>query len=153
MASENLKEFSIEWAVIGLLFFSLIAFSSTFIYNNSPGSMGSAGDKLNNYGDNITTSLMSLEGESNVLLNISSESDPEVSDLGSKDSVATSYGIMGTAKDERQKIMPFIKWILAPNSDSENGSTIISTMLISVLVGLFTITSIYFITKWIRNGI
>lgn len=153
MASENLKEFSIEWAVIGLLFFSLIAFSSTFIYNNSPGAMGSAGDKLVTYGDNINSSLMSLEGESNVLLNISSESDPEVSDLGSKDSVATSYGIMGTARSESQNLLPFVKWILSPNSDSENGSTLVSTMLLSVLVGLFGITSLYFITKWIRNGI
>ena len=153
MSSQNLKEFSVEWALIGLLFFSLIAFASTYVYNNSPGALGYAGDKLVGYGNGINSSLMSLEHESNVLLNISSQSDPEVSDWGSKDSVATSYGLMGTAKDQSQNILPFVKWILSPNSDSEGGATLVSVMLISVLAGLLGITALYYITKWIRNGI
>ena len=36
MAEDNIKEFTINWIIVGLLMFSLISFTLTFMYNNNP---------------------------------------------------------------------------------------------------------------------
>jgi len=144
MAAENLKDFSIQWVLFGLLFFSLLAFGTTFIYNNAPGTLGDSGDKLSAYQTQIGNNLYEVENSSNELLNISSQNNPEVSDQGSKDSVATSYGLMGGAKSFLDSSKLFIGWVFVGTPGK---------MLVSIFVGMFGLLSIYFITKWIRNGL
>jgi len=144
MAVENLKDFSMQWVMFGLLFFSLLTFSITFMYNNSPDALGTSGDKLNDYSLDIKSKLYAVEPDSNTLLNISSQNDPEVSNLGSKDSVATSYGIMGISRTFLESSKGFFGWIIEGDAGK---------LLISIFVGMFGLVSIYFITKWIRNGI
>ena len=144
MAVENLKDFAIQWTLFGLLFFSLLAFATTFIYNNNPGALGDEGDKLGIYQTDMEGKLLIIEDSSNNLLNISAQNDPEVSDQGSKDSVATSYGIMGTSKTFLDSTKLFMGWIFTGTAGK---------MLVSIFVGMFGLLSVYFITKWIRNGI
>jgi len=144
MAADSLKDFGVEWVMIGLLFFSLISFATTFMFNNNPGGLGTAGDKLDMYSSNISGNLLLTESDSNTLLNISSQNNPEVSNLGSMDSVATSYGIMGIAKNFMQSVKLFTGWIITGTAGE---------MLSSVFTGLFGLLSVCFIIKWIRNGI
>jgi hypothetical protein len=144
MATDNLKDFSMQWIMGGLLFFSLLTFTIYFMYNNSPNGLGDSSDKFNNYSLDMRSKLMLVEGDANNLLNISSQTNPEVSDQGSKDSVATSYGIMGSSKSFWDSSKTFIGWMFSGDSGK---------MLITLISGIFGLTSLYFITKWIRNGI
>ena len=143
MANDNLKDFSIQWAMMALLFFSLMSFAGLFVLSNNPGALGEAGEKLSGFQSDIEGNLVVLENDSNELLNISAKSNPEESYLGSRDSVATSFGLMGGAKRFVSSIKLFMAWILPGES---------GLFIISVLVSIFGILSIYFITKWIRIG-
>ena len=130
--------------MFGLLFFSLLTFTITFMFNNSPDALGTSGDKFDAYSSDIKSKLVAVEEDSNELLNISAQNDPEVSDLGSKDSVATSYSITGTSRSFLSSVKLFMGWIITGDAGK---------VLVSIFVGMFGILSIYFITKWIRNGI
>lgn len=143
MAIDNLKDFSIQWVLFGLLFFSLLAFATTFIYNNNAGALGTAGDKLDIYQTDMQGNLVATSADTEVLLNLTAQNNPEVSNLGSKDSVATSYGIFGTAKTFLSSSRLFMGWIIEGMSGQ---------ILISVFFGMFGLLSLYFITKWIRSG-
>jgi len=143
MATDNLKQFSVEWVIFGLLLVCLMTFATTFMLNNNPGGLGDSGSKFGNYSSDMQSKLVATEDTTNSLLNISSQSDPEIGNLGSKDSVATSYGIMGIAKDNFDSFKLFLSFMLT-------GTT--GQMFITVFVGLFGLTVLYFITKWIRQG-
>ncbi len=141
MASENLSDFSIHWVYFGLLFFCLLSFAVIFVANNNADAFGDSSSKFDTA--SIQSELIGIDGEVDVLLNISAESNPEVSDLGSKDSVAASYGLKGTSKGFIESTQMFMSWIFTGTAGN---------IIISVFVGIFSITSLYFITKWIRQG-
>ena len=143
MGTSNLKDFGIQWIILGLLAFSLLTFAMTFTINNNPIGLGDTGDKFQITELNFHDNLITTENSSNSLLNISAQNDPEVSDLGSKDSVAASYGIMGVAKTFLSSLKLFMGWIFS----GANGQ-----ILTSVFAGMFGIVSLYYITKWIRSG-
>ncbi len=126
------------------MFFCLLTFTTVFFYNNSPDALGDSYDKLEGYSTNIQSSLLSIEDESDVYLNITSETNPEISDLGSRDSVATSYGITGNSRTFWESSKSIIGWVFT-------GTT--GQILLSVFGGLFGFTALYYITKWIRNGL
>lgn len=144
MAMDNLKDFSNEWVLFGLLFFCLASFSLAFISNNNPTAMGDSYDKISGYNTNIQSNLIDLDDDTDALLNITSNTNPEAGDLGSRDSVATSYGITGTGKSFFTNTKAFMQWII--------GDTV-GKILIVVIGGIIGLMSLYFITKWIRNGI
>ncbi len=144
MADNNLKDFSINWVLFGLLFFCLLSFAVSFMFNNNPLGFGDSGDFFEDTALNMQGKLLALPNNSNALLNITSETNPEISDLGSRDSVATSYGIMGTSKGFFESSKIFMGWVLTGT---------VGQLLVSVFGGLFSLVALYFITKWIRNGI
>lgn len=144
MADLNLKDFAINWVLYGLLFFCLITFTISFMFFNNPEGLGDSQDIFESSAATMRVKLIALPNESNALLNITSETNPEISDLGSRDSVATSYGITGTSKGFFEASKIFMGWILTGTSGQ---------LLIAIFGGLFGLTSLYFITKWIRNGI
>lgn len=144
MITDNLKDFTVHWALFGLLFFCLITFSINFLMDNSPNSLSSEEmGKFTTYNATMSSTLSEVEGDSNDLLNITSFTNPELSDLGSRDSVATSYGLMSSGKGFFDKFKLFTSWVL--------GGEIVQ--VISVMAGLFSIISIYLIIKFIRNGV
>jgi len=143
MAQEGLKDFAIEWVVFGLLFISLMSFATLFMYNNNEDGLGSSADKFNKFSTNVTSSLIEVEGDSNDLLNISVQNDPEVSDQGSKDSVATSYNIVSVAKKQMNSFKLFLSWMFKSSAGE---------MIIAVVVGMFGLLSVAYITEWIRQG-
>ena len=144
MAEENLKDFTINWTVFGLLLFSLIGFSISFMVNNNPTGLGDDansifGSTYSNYSSKLTNS----PEDANTLLNITSQTNPEVSDLGSRDSVASAYESKASAKQYWDASRQLFSWIFSGD---------IGKMLLLVLVGIFASLSFYYIVKWIRQG-
>ena len=143
MADENLKDFSVNWILFGLLFFSLLTYSISFMFYNNPLGFGDSESMFSDSSDSINSELISVSNSSNSLLNISAETNPENSFLGSRDSVATSYGVAGTGKGFFESSKIFMGWVLT-------GTT--GEILIAVFSGIIGFLSLYFITKWIRAG-
>jgi len=141
MANNNLGDFTIQWVFFGLLFFSMLSFAVIFVANNNEDAFGTSQSKFDT--SSLQSNLISTNNNIEPLLNITSESNPEISDLGSRDSVAVSYGLKGSSMGFIQSAQMFMGWVFTGTS----GAVIISTF-----VGLFSIASLYFITKWIRQG-
>lgn len=143
MANENLKDFSISWILFGLLLFCLLSFAISFTFYNNPNALGDSNSIFESSQQAIGTNLIATEDSSNLLLNITAETNPEVSDLGSRDSVATSYGTTGSAKSFFETSKIFMGWILTGTSGQ---------ILIAVFTGMFGLTALFFIIKSIRQG-
>lgn len=144
MADNNLKEFTVNWILTGLLLTCLLTFTIMFMVNNNPIGLGDDGGYiLNQTRSDLNTQLYEVDSDTNSLLNITAESNPEASFLGSRDSVATSYGLRGGAISNWQRMKILISWILVGD---------MGKMLLTVFGGILGTMSLYFITKWIRNG-
>jgi hypothetical protein len=144
VAEENLKDFAVNWAIFGLLLTCLISFTIFFMYENNPiGLNDGSEDILSGTDTNMRTSLQEIEGDTNELLNITAQTNPEVSFLGSRDSVATAYETAGSAKSQWENTKTLIRWVFSGD---------VGTILLGVFGGLIGFLSIYFITKWIRIG-
>ena len=71
MAEDNLKDFTVNWIITGLLLTCLLAFAITFMANNNPLGLGDDADYVfNNTYTNLNTQLLEVDTESNELLNI-----------------------------------------------------------------------------------
>lgn len=143
MADDNLKDFAVSWTLFGLLFFCLITFAVSFMFFNNPTGLGDSQGVFDDTATSYQGDLQQLPSDSDALLNITSKTNPEASFLGSRDSTATSYGIMGSAKKFFTNSKVFISWILTDTS---------SQLLMAVFGGLFGLISLYYIVKWMRVG-
>jgi hypothetical protein len=145
MAEENIKEFTINWITVGLLTFCLMSFAVTFMFYNNPIGLGDNADSVfSQTTTNLSGRLTSSDVDADKVLNITANTNPEASELGSRDSVASAYQTKGTGTGFFESMKIFIAWVFV-------GS--MGQMLISVLGGIVGFTSVYFIVKWIRNGI
>ena len=144
MAEDNLKDFTINWAIFGLLFFCLMGFAISFMANNNPiGLNDGSSDILSSTYSSMNGSLYEVETDSNELLNITAGTNPEASYLGSRDQVGTSYGTYGTGRSFWSSSKQMIQWIFTGE---------VGKILITTLGGLIAFLGVYFITKWIRVG-
>lgn len=144
MAQENIKDFTIEWTVLGLLFTALVSFAVVFMFANN--TIGFDGD--NQYfldqAENVSSSnLLEVNNEANIALNITAQTNPEASFLGSRDSVSTSFNAAGQGRDTWDSMKQLIGWVFEGD---------IGKMLISVLGGLMGYLIFYFSYKFIRSG-
>jgi len=145
MVEDNIKDFTISWVVIGFLLFCLLSFTFTFMLSNNPIGLGTeANAVLSATSTNLSGKLLRVEEEADNLLNITSKTDPEVSQLGSRDSVASAFKQRESAMGFFTSMKIFFSWVFV----GEMGK-----MLLSVFAGLIGFTSVYFIIKWIRNGV
>ncbi len=145
MAEDNIKDFAINWIVTGVLVFSLITFAITFMYANNPiGLDAGTGEILNKTQESVSTKLYQTPNDADKVLNITANTNPEASQLGSRDSVAAAYSISGTGTGFFKSTKIFLSWILIGDAGK---------MLISVFGGLIGFFAVYFIVKWVRNGI
>ena len=144
MAEAGLKDFSVNWVQFGLLFFCLMSFAVAFMATNNSGGLGEEMDRVFSRSiTNFNNSLTQTGEDSDTLLNITANTNPEDSYLGSRDSVATSYGVTGISGGFFTKFKIFLKWIMSGE---------VGNMLLSVFGGLFGLMSLYYIYKWIRTG-
>lgn len=145
MADSNLKDFGTSWILYGVVLFSLITFTTLFMASNNPIGLGDdATTQLGITGGNLSSAIFLLPENSDALLNISADTDPTEGFLGSRDSVATTYGIMDMGRVFFTSSKTLISWIF---------SGIVGQMLLAIFGGLFGLVSLYWITKWIRNGL
>ena len=145
MADENLKDFGVSWIQYGVVLFCLITFATLFMALNNPIGLGDdASTQLGITGDNISSAIYQLPEDSDGLLNISADTDPTEGYLGSRDSVATTYGIMDMGRVFFTSGKTLISWVF---------SGAVGQMLLAIFGGLFGLVSLYWITKWIRNGL
>lgn len=145
MADENLKDFTINWILVGVLSFSLISFAIAFMYNNNPSGLEEGvTDKLNQSSSGMNSKLLEIESGGNQVLNITSNTNPEASQLGSRDSVSAAFQTQGKALGFWESFKILVAWIVGGD---------IGKMLVSVFGGIFAFTAAYWITKWIRNGL
>lgn len=140
---EGLKDFTINWVLVGFLIFSMIAFATTFMYENNPSGFGAdASQKFADANTAIGAKLLSSESDSNILLNITSNTNPEVSDSGSRDNVAAGYSAKGAGSGYWESIKLFVSWIF---------SGTVGSMLLAVMGAIVGLTGFFLLAKWIRN--
>ena len=144
MAVNNLKDFSTQWIVGGLLMVCMVFFTISFMFSNNPNGLGTDSDSIfeDAYEESSTNLLESTE-DSDTLLNITANTNPEISNLGGRDIVATSFSASGSAKQYWTSSKQLISWVFS-------GAT--GKMLLSVIGGLIGLLSYFFITKHIRTG-
>ena len=144
MTGDTLKEFTINWILTGFLMFCLIAFATVFMYNNNPTGLGTDADtSITDTYSGLSSQLLSSPDDSDTLLNITANTNPEVSQLGSRDVVATSYEAKGSATSYWETSKTLISWVFS-------GTT--GKMLISVFAGIIGFLSYFYISKHIRLG-
>ena len=145
MTEENLKDFVVNWVLFGILFTCLISFTIFFMYENNPIGLNDGSNTiLNSSNTEMSSKLYEIEGDANELLNITSNTDPETSYLGSKDSVSTSFKMVGSSKKMWSSSKALIGWVFSGE---------IGKILIGVFGGLIGFLSLYYINKWIRSGL
>lgn len=145
MAEDNLKDFTINWMITGFLITCLISFTIVFMFNNNPQGLGDEGnDIFNTTYSGMSSNILETPTDVDSILNITANTNPEASDLGSRDSVASAY-------DSRQISMSY--WEASKNMIGWVFTGDIGNMLIMVFSGIIGFLSFYFIVKYIRNGI
>lgn len=141
MASDNIKDFSINLILYGLLFVALSTFTVIFISENNTNAISPELMNLVNGSSSESQSrLVELNEESNVMLNITSYTDPEASYLGSKDQVATAYKMTGSAKRSWE------------SSKSVLSVVIQDPKIIIIFSSIILFSMVYFILKFLRTG-
>lgn len=121
-----------------------MAFATTFMYNNNPIGLGADADSIfSDTYDDFSSQLISSSTDSDTLLNITANTNPEASDLGSRDSVSTSFKAKSSATGYWESSKILISWVFS-------GTT--GKMLISVFAGIIGLLSYFYIAKHIRTG-
>ena len=142
MAVDNIKDFGVMYILAAFLFMALLYFAIGFTDENNPDALGVSGDKLEGFRGEFQSSLIETREAGNNLFNISAESDPEVSILGSRDSVATAYEYEGNSGNFFDKIGRFFEWVI-PGSDG--------AIIMAVLGGIFAFSLAWYGFKAIRG--
>jgi enoyl-[acyl-carrier-protein] reductase (NADH) len=143
MANDNIKDFSINFVLYGLLFVALCTFAVTFIINNNQYAMDN--DLLNSTNNSlisVQSNLVDIETTGNDISNTTSYTDPEASYLGSKDQVATAYGMAGSSKATFESSKKILGIVLGDNA----------ILIISIISGIIIFSLVYFIIKLLRVG-
>ena len=145
MAEENLKDFTINWIVTGLLLFSLIAFTTFFMLNNNPdyGLNDGTDNIFSTASDNISSRLLEVSNDADTVSNITANTNPEVSDLGSRDSVASAYSMKGTGTGYWDAGKLLLSWVFGDTGE----------YLLKIFGGILGFLVVYYIIKIVRNGI
>jgi len=131
--------------VMGLLLVCLISFAITFMFYNNPTGLGDVAEgKLAYTQTNISGRLYASDVDADKVLNITANTNPEASDLGSRDSVSSSYSAYGTSKGFFESAKILIAWIFVGD---------MGKMLLSVFGGIIGFLGFYYIYKFIKNGI
>jgi hypothetical protein len=144
MAEDTIKGFTVHWIMFGLLFTCLLSFAISFMYANNPiGLTDGAGNAIDGSYTEARSTLYEAQGDANELLNLTAETNPEVSYLGSRDSVATSYSLIGSAKKNYNSAKSMIGWVFSGD---------IGKLLLSVFGGLIGTLGLYYGIKLMRTG-
>lgn len=144
MGQENIKDFTIEWVIFGLLFTCLVSFTIAFMYSNNPIGLDDGTNNLITNGlTNGQNNLLLIDDNSNGILNVTAKTNPNEGFLGSRDSVSTSFSASKESRNSFNMIKQLIGWTFSGD---------IGKMLIAVFGGLIGYLIFYFGFKFIRTG-
>lgn len=144
MAMNNLRDMSSQFTILGFLIFCMIAFVVGFMYYNNPSGLGDDTDTyLGNAQANLENQLLESADDSDSLLNITSNTNPEASQLGSRDIVTTGFQAKGSATSYWESGKQLISWVFTGT---------LGKMLLSVIGGLIGLIAYFLIIKHIRIG-
>jgi len=144
MAENDLKDFTTNWIIAGFLMFCLLTFAITFMYNNNnSGLEDGTGDLFGQNYNNMSNRLIETPEDANFLLNITANTNPEVSDLGSRDSVSAAFESKKTASANWEDSKKIIGWVFSGDTGK---------ILLGVVGGLITFLSAFYIWRFIRAG-
>lgn len=143
MAVNDLKDFTMMGLVGGLLMFLLLSFAVGYMYFNNPTGLGDETNKVFEAANtNITTNLIESTDDANKVLNITANTNPEASELGSRDSVSSSYSTAGDTKKTFETAKILFAWVFT-------GTT--GQVLLVTLGTIFAFLMGFFIYKTIRG--
>lgn len=144
MGQDNIKDFTVEWIIFGLLFTSLVSFAVAFMFFNNPtGFDDGTGSLLNTGVTEGQSNLLRLPNNSDTVLNITAQTNPEASFLGSRDSVSTSFSASDESRNAFALSQKLLRWTFAGD---------VGSMLLAVFGGLIGYLIFYFAFKFIRTG-
>jgi len=144
MAEEGMKDFTINFIIGGFLMTCLLIFSITFMYNNNPDGLNDGtGKVLNNSYNSFSSKLIKSPEDSNKLLNITANTNPEVSDLGSRDSVAVSFDAYGSSKSFFESSKSLLSWVFSGTSGK---------LILGTIGGIIVLLGVFYIWSLIRTG-
>lgn len=125
--------------------FCLLAFAITFVYNNNTSALDDGtGDIFSSTSDSVSSKLYESKDSANSLLNVTANTNPEVSQLGSRDSVAVSFGSKETATSYWETSKSLLSWVFSGTAGK---------MLLGVFGGMIALLSMFYIWRFIRNGL
>lgn len=143
MAEQNISTFTNSMAITGLLLFSLIAFAGIFFAANNPNGITLEDNNiLNSTQSDLSSNIIAIEDDSNSILTVASNTNPTESQLGSRDSVSTSFSMFGSGKRFINSSKLLISWIFAGE---------VGRMLLSIFIGLIGLSATYLIYRAIRG--
>lgn len=142
MADQDIKEFTVNWALFGLLVFSMLMFSILFIANNNPNALGDSQDVFESSTADLQGSLLEIETDTNSQINISADLQSEESQIGTRAAASTSYGLMSSGTGFWKKMKSLLALVF---------SGLIGQIIQGVFGGLIGIAALYFIIKLIRS--
>jgi len=145
MAIDSLKDTTTTWILGGFLLTAMLSFAILFMFANNPTGLDGdgTGSILGEVYANQTSTLLEAPQSADTLLNITSNTNPEVSDLGSRDSVAAAYSATGQSKATWTQTKKLIGWVFTGTSGK---------LLLGVIGGLIGVLAFFFISKFIRQG-
>lgn len=145
MAEDTLKDLTINWILGGFLIFCLLSFAISFMFNNNPTGLNDGTETiLEQTSDGYSDLLVETTEDSNAILNITANTNPEVSDLGSRDSVAVSFSTKKSATSFWTQSRLLISWVF---------SGTVGNILIGVLGGLMSFIGMFALWRFIRTGV
>lgn len=142
MAGDNIKDFALTWILAGILIFSLLSFTLIFVFNNNPIALGENEEQINILTDNLSSSLIAIEGDMDLKINSSAKLNSEDTSLGTASASSASYGILGSSQDNWTIIKRMVAWVFA----GAFGQTIIK-----IISGIFGLVALYYVIKLIRS--
>ena len=144
MGDESLKDFTINWMLGGFLIACLLFFSITFVYNNNADALNDGTSEIIGVSStNISNELYELSDESNELLNVTSNTNPELSELGDRASVAVGFSAKGSGTSYWESSKSLLSWVFSGTSGK---------MLLGVIGGMIGFLSLFFLWRFIRTG-
>lgn len=114
-----------------------------FAANNEIGLGVEAAEQLGITKNNLSSNIFEITDDTDLLLNVTANTNPTEGFLGSRDSVASSYGITDIASGFFNSMKTFLSWIFFG---------LVGQMLLAIFGGLFSLYALYFIWKWVRTG-
>lgn len=144
MTEDNLKDFTINWIITGLLTTCLLMFAITFMYSNNPTGLDKdgTGNIFNSSKTNLNSKLVGMGTESDEVLNLTAEMDPEKSQLGSRESVSSSFSIFSSGRSIWTQSMSLLSWVFQGD---------VGKILIGTIGGMIGLLGVYYISKFVRG--